>query len=809
MHPFILDQALTRAERHYRLGDFEAAQSSISPYLDDLDEFFNASVEVVVSRNSCADCIIDETRTSDLLLARSSMSALVSRIENNLDYYGNQGGWAPMLSFEVLRTVVAQEVDGAIETMYFVYWLQKASSSIEERNTSLTGLVTRLRAENDLIEEDINKNIDAAPALKYEMVALSTKTAQLQWDLQQLEEKLIQQATEEVAERNKTPWWKKGLKIGSSLLKAIPVYQPGLRAVGGSLATLAAIDYSSPDPLGIALESIDIYAGYADAKASEAGEAPSNSNGTSFSTRAAFAGAVTSVTRDIAATLKSSKVPRSEVESALDALVAESKEFQGLAKDIRGLVDGRGKLATMLDSTLQGISDSSRTLQQNLVTIDTANRELLDLKTVNSGRLDTYLNRAKKTAVERLLKYKYYFAKASEYRLLQPFQYEDSYVDVDELITLHEASQTSPMDIGPDQFVTLKTIYLQSLRRIAESIFDEMVLYGNSETSTSKSLLLSPQELNTLNEGSSVVLSPMSRGLFRLDESNIRITCLEVDDAEFEGIDAASGDIEFTAEHSGTSTFRDEAGGVYAFHHSPLSWGSKYHLPDGPITQVTRSAASDSLLMSLLEVNSDNIMLFSRPAAWSDVSFRMTRTAAVAAATVKRLKLKMCYDRTLVQSLNIVSVRAETVDSNHTDLPYFILSEQDVNGRADGRGSFYRAYPKLPSQLNISTQTRFGDRLYFDHWQVVSLNGSENRTVFGPYLSIEPLDIHTEITAFFREQDPTIEVPVTNSMQVEVPAPSSIEVEEWMGEQEMESSVAQRTWMSSLLFGLLIAAFAF
>ena len=102
----------------------------------------------------------------------------------------------------------------------------------------------------------------------------------------------------------------------------------------------------------------------------------------------------------------------------------------------------------------------------------------------------------------------------------------------------------------------------------------------------------------------------------------------------------------------------------------------------------------ESLLRSLLSDSSDSkVLLFSRPAAWSDITIRIKSQGTTTIPKIKSLGVKLSYDFGTFKSTdpNILEVQTKLggedgVLRDTNLLPYFEVSETDIKDRSDGRG---------------------------------------------------------------------------------------------------------------------------
>jgi hypothetical protein len=315
-------------------------------------------------------------------------------------------------------------------------------------------------------------------------------------------------------------------------------------------------------------------------------------------------------------------------------------------------------------------------------------------------------------------------AKAYEYRILKPY---DGRLDLDNLFRKFEKIASFNGNLGPDDFNALKAVYEEQISTVAADIFNDYNL-NPPELSVPIRFALSPEQLDQLNANQPVTINLMEMGLFQLKKENIRIADITVNTL---GVDVESGTygswatLELYLEHAGLSKL-SQNGKVFQFTHyndltkNPLIWGAIYDGINKSIDPVTPSAASQSLLRSLLSragipQTAENLMLYSRPAAWADLTIsKDVNTSNGVDMVIDNLRLEVTYDFMRKPS-DLVSLHVQV--SEEDLMPLFTLDKADVNGLQDGRGNFYRTYDqntlvtlKAPESYGVWRFEKWTDR---------------------------------------------------------------------------------------------------
>lgn len=173
-----------------------------------------------------------------------------------------------------------------------------------------------------------------------------------------------------------------------------------------------------------------------------------------------------------------------------------------------------------------------------------------------------------------------------------------------------------------------------ALADVATNIF-EYYNANRPETAAPRFFELTPDQLATLNSDGTVVVNLVREGRFYPWEENIRIIQIGVNSiTNAPGSYTVASEVEIFCEHSGISNLKKDSA-VHQFRHynqetsTPIVWETRYFPFNHGISNLQISAASDSLLRSLLSGDAvSDMLLYSRPAAWANLRMRPARRAA-------------------------------------------------------------------------------------------------------------------------------------------------------------------------------------
>ena len=798
LHPLAARAVLVYAKDLYFMGYRDDAEALLTHYDRLLGVMKNFTLVTDLPHADNALLQFEEIR--------QDMNSVLDRLEGHLDYFGNPAGWVPMLSFEVNYKLTDQEIERAMKFLYLSYWLGKKGNDLEQAQEAMGMAKETMETEITELSEEYEKLMEPGgpiESLDQEIEVIVGTIERLGTDLEKIDAELEAEAERNVELRNKVPFWKKLVRVGAKIAKAVPIYQPTLGAVGSGLDQVTRLDEQSP--LDTIKQGHDIYKEYNKAKEAkkkkdkELSEAMKKAGkkadddekeGTDYvkimqETHSVYK----KVEDDIKGLTKETEIPQNKIEAELKTLREESSMFAGISDELKKLNEQKLAFSSNL-SALKNRTDEIRTVvAKNLLAIHSVqkaideNNQTLDPEALN------FIKEIEQRSKNRLRKYLYWLAKSYEYRLLEPY---DQYLDLvglfDKIRDLAEVGKKPDSDeVDPDQFEqheltednfqVLKRIFSESLAELTQTIFErinnngpELTFTKNESPAEEKpSFGLTELQLKELNETGSFVLNLVEDNVFGPDIEGVRIVSLNVKSMKthFEGADpellaSASLDLKFT--HSGLSKLMRD-GETYLFNHyrsddvNPIVWRSLYNAfaPDAKILTTQPTAASNSLLATLLAMNGDaneRLLKYSRPSAWADIhvksQFNPVWHEGVVPSPIKlvidEVTLEVDYD-----FFNKPDNRSDIEIVVNDDLkPNILVNEVDRNGRQDGTGSMVRSYHRNVGPVSLTAESRFG-AWTFDSWinqngqilsemEILNLTKESHQRVFATYVKgLDPL----------------------------------------------------------------------
>jgi hypothetical protein len=346
-------------------------------------------------------------------------------------------------------------------------------------------------------------------------------------------------------------------------------------------------------------------------------------------------------------------------------------------------------------------------------------------------RAAVYAREMELRARSRLLKYHYYMAKAYEYRLLQPYPYDLNIHSVYDMMQTFVDDPMRSHDLTQTDWDDLKAVYDDLLASITEEIYDEYQTNPSIEYTVPVLVTLSSDEIARLNAKLPVTVNFMERDRFQLDEEGIRIVEMGISSMSTypEGSSSPDDYFDLRVEHSGFSKLQHDQD-IYGFVHykdnsqNPVNWNYRCYA-DGSRTAIDRSDASTSLLWSLLgrwgTPTDANVLLYTRPAAWADIVVsKIPHHGNQGDIVIDGLTLQLKYDFTYQaagrRDLHVLTLPAELQ-------PYILVDTEDMGGRQDGRGEFYRRYTSGRTAA-LTAPAAYGD------WRFVKWRWTRNYNTY-------------------------------------------------------------------------------
>lgn len=745
LHPALVRMVLAHAKDAYISGDFNYAKLVFSDYLDLLNNYGDAP---------------DDDAALRIAQSKAEIEGYLQKLNSNLDYFGNPANWVPMLSLEATLKNFTNEVDASMLILYLQYWLENKAANNQKDVKALQDALNILEQDNGQIAEAVNNALESIPTLQFQAAELTAKLELLQEALIRKEAELEQRARNNVAARKKLPFWKRAVRVISTVLKLIPVKQPLLGTIGTGLDILTNIDTNKP--LDTVKQLFDVSSIYSKSGYKEASEGlkgflaadlkrAKNEKLKDYGKRLIEEGKkLEPAVKLIMQEFKTKQIDNAEVQREFEKIKAEDSEFNELIRMVNEVTAQKEVFVRTLADSMQQVTSGTNQISQNLLTSAAMYRQLdpaiagFDHTTLLSVR------EMGRVAQERLLHYQYWMAKAYEYRMLKP--YPGDY-KLNQVTSRLVAMLGNNYTLNPADFAAIKAVYIASVREIVAAGLNELQKQP-PERSLPFYFELTPEELKQLNQAGAVSIDLVLRIAGLPNEENRHIADLGVTDGgmQVHVNDAVSGfgRVRVVAEHNGQSL--ESAGGrSYRFAlgaglgNHPFTYGASYDVLSGRLDRETLSVAGLSLLQTLLgitaPVDSSSLALFVRPGADAKIRLLKHKDPANMDATIARLRMFVAVDFYRTASTQVwLNVQTPNVTT-----PYVVINQTDLAGRSDGRGSFRRAY-RQGTAVRLIAEPVYGG-MKFLHW--TDQTGTVLATT--PELSVT-LDASRTVRAIYQAQ---------------------------------------------------------
>ena len=669
----------------------------------------------------------------------TELEGMLYKLNENLDYFGNPLGWAPMLSFEVYLNNYNSEIDRAMPTLYLNYWLQHIDQNLASWVTASQFAADETQSDIEATQGQINSLIGDIPVLEDKIAVLQNQIEETQNRLEQIKAELLRKAKHNVKKKNRL---NKAFGIFKAAVNCVPVYgqiASGVLSVVETATGFASNYFGVSDTYGYESALTDTYQQITNFDYSSAldnlqqtinsidlnnlGQTGHQLKDCYNNIKEAIGPVYNSIT-NLHQVLAQSSAPNDQVQAEFDRLCSQSAEYQNIKVEIAILQRNYEEFAAILTQTFVNIVDLTSEVSNEMVTLDALRNDVFQGNSKRDLQAMQCVEKMRQRAMARLVKYHYYMRKAYEYRLLKPyegeFSLENMYNRLETLIDQGQVIFDNSTPANPTAYSTLSALFREEVSGVVEDVIDELT-YNAPEQTVTIPIVIPKEELDKINANEDYILNLFELGVFAPDEENIRIVDFDVFymEAHMEGNGGYSSYMDLDLKHSGISRFRKK-GEVYWFNHLsksmdnpyPHTWSIRYNPLSHQTTTIGPSFATQSLLYSLLGGNAENTMLFSRPAAWGDIVMsKKVHTMGNADIVIDSLILNLQYDFTRRPN----EIRNIDITTNEGLLSYITCSEVDRNGRSNGKGSFHRSYTRSSRTVTFTAMEKHGT-YHFVNW---------------------------------------------------------------------------------------------
>jgi len=770
LHPHAVRFMLQYARECYIYGQEETVNSTCNKY-----------IRLISSYKKMDAWDSDTVMRLDLEQLYYSFSAVKEQLDENLDYFGNPKGWAPLLSFEANLQNYQNEIEFAIRVLYLDYWMNSKAETLEDKQATAELIkgkainkFTRLQADyTDAYENYV-------PALlEFKRICLKQDSLTVLYN-QQIEW-LIKEAERNVANSFEGIMRRVGMIVGQ-VCKCIP--GPASQILGSAIQTAAQFDYENPlsmENWSLVHETLTLAVDEFSTAVDNASGLAGGINPASLAVAGAKQGAHNAQMvlnnlspenlQKFGETLKRVTIPDKKVKAEFDRLKRGYPILDVWTDSIELYTMKKGEVAQVMAFSQQKLNSIPMELTKMLLVCDAMDDILLSSDNIIDPRAMSYLNEMKKTAWERMVRYHYYMAMAYQYRFLEPYPEP---LNMRPFFESFDTLATYNAELSPEQYQALLPVFENQIRKISDEIYTSFNEGTYSEFNEPVTYTLTAKQLNELNTEGELRINVWNSGKIPRQYVDCRITDISIvrdklkisqdtilSDASLTLLMAHSGNSALIHPNSGKhfmfSQYNDDASVYYnTSNMSPLGWAEKYFFYSGEMSKVERSLASESLIRKILNVAGDrDLMIFTRPSGWAEIKL-ITDLHTGEQANMKvnidsmTLLIKIDYKATTKFS-NVL------VKSSDGLMPLITSSKPDLNGKTFGWGNFTRSYSKNAGTITFTAPEEYGIYV-FDKWKITTSTGTDE--IYYESVNVNPL-YHTWISANYRLNVPVIDVPDT------------------------------------------------
>ncbi len=679
VHPLALRHSVNFIEDLYFVGHFEPARALASESLALL-----AAIDGLTGPGGtvpppvlpdAADPAIDadvdpETSTFAALqlgALRMELEALHARLTDRLDYFGNPAGWVPLLSFESNFELARGQVDRALRTLYFTYWMRQRAEGVQDASDALTGAREEIAEENDELRDELGVPADteASPPvtatglfarfddLQTEADAIETEIdgpGGLRDQLAEADRRIQERAREVVEQRHDIPTWKKVSRVVGRTLTSVPLAQPVLGQAGIALDTVTHLDEG--DPLGAIVDAGYAWAELGDTLEQDAADLQvllevrtgTGDLNEAYDVAMRRSGDIIETGtllyqgyRDLEHALDPSYVPAGEVDAELQRLQATDPQLRRLCEEIAALQARKLRLLDDMAAAKSRMAEIPAIVNGNVLALRSLKKQLDS----NTRALDPqalgFIEGMEQRAIKRLRLYFYWLGKSYEYRFLEPYEISGEAFDLTAILAkMEDIVETDLTNNDPDaeissaEFLQFKEVFDAQLDDVAAAIVADIQLGaeqndGNGDCLTT-TYALTPKQLAELNENGSTVINFYAENRLRPDREGFRIAELKLNGIDFEvagGPLASDSNVALKLTHGTDGDSEEPApvrltrdGQAFLFNprradtaNVPRSWTSTFNFTSSNISYTGMSRGASSLINLFLFDENDNPLL--------------------------------------------------------------------------------------------------------------------------------------------------------------------------------------------------------
>ena len=728
LHPYYISAVMRHANDAFINNFTDDVLRTCKEYRTLIDEYMNST-----EWESC-----DVGEELELQKDLSEIDDMLFRLEQGLDYFGNPKGWVPLLSFEAYFSAYDNEIERAIPTLYMYYWLSNVDQTLQNMVAASEFAARTTEAEIQSCQNLLNTLVLKIPVLQDKADEVNAMIEALMQRIEILKQQLLAKAKKNVKKRNRI---KKAVAIAQGVANALPILGPVGTGVSIAVNTALSdanvnkfigkqfgVDYSAVVKAVGDKACSENFFSTIDSALKEAKKSITDIDfkgiESAYKSLNKIASPLITSIKNVNSILSQSSTPDEEVKAEFNRLTAESPELKCLNGQVDSLNEKKIELLNHINQVGADIITTMSELSGNVLALDGLKRDIFVGNSKRDLNAMQYMAKMEQRAKGRLLKYDYYLRKAYEYRLLEPYEGEEFNLN-GVFAEFEKLGMALDSVVDATAYEKLGSAYRDRVSHMIEKIIEKYT-YSQPEKTTVVPIPISREQLDAINANGSVTLNLYKQdnsSYFFQDEENIRIVNLGVKYIKAHAVGSASRSrLALDMMHSGISQYRKD-GQIYWFNHmspetdNPHFWRTTISFNN--VAEETypethqNSVAISSLLSTILRNNIENVMLFSRPSVWSDITMSKQVQTDGDNIMIDSLVLELKFDYTLRSSNS--NLHNIDITANDDLLPYIACSAEDINGRTNGNGNLYRSYRMSNQPVTFTAIDKYGT-YHFLNW---------------------------------------------------------------------------------------------
>lgn len=702
LHPLQLRTVLRYARDALLAGERETVAGLLKPYMAALAQPMPTAAGAW-----------DADLTAAWAAAQSDAASLLTRLNTQLDAFGNPFGFMPLLSLASTVRLHERQAERALEMLLLAAWVGDSERNAESAANAMASAIEDTLADTERVVSGLHKAEARVEALDQDLMALEERLRAMGHKLDALRTRLYNEASQDLHIRAQIRF---GIKMASAIAQVIPYVQPAAGALG-DLANVAAdltdSDTDVPDTVSKMGDTIDkarqaqnkatAAKKKAEAEAKKAKDTKPNSGKKQASLAAKGWGDVAdgigpAVSRAGEA-FKALQVSDAQIEAELAKLEDSSPEWQTVTGDLRTLNADKARIFGGLCALLNEIAESYGRLAANADAVRLLQAEKEDKVARLSPEANEVVQGMAQNARLSLQYSLYLMSKAYETTVFKPLSVDWSLDAVfDRIVTLLGGRDSLDAASLTEIATALKPLFDQTVddlrnRLLQDFDFNNTLVapleFGMTDAQT-------PALLDRLNAGEAVAIDPLSVGLVLPQQQRARAVSFECTKLEFEPAGQAlpaSGNMIVTLSPGIEGTVRQDEHLYLVRTDRPRQWAWTFNFSGRTLEVNPPSLAALDLLNLLLQSSDDDVkQKLAAPPAWTDNAVSVSFSPPL--PPQQRPRIKALIFRCLVESLpapqsqRALDIRGIGPESE------IAVAPADLASRAAGMGASYRIFSK-------------------------------------------------------------------------------------------------------------------